>query len=307
MVIANPIYDVAFKFLMEDKRIAMFFIGTLLNEVIEEVTVKPQEYVYTDLLAGLAVFRLDFVATIRTEKNELKKVLVEIQKAKNSIDLMRFRNYLGEQYKKEDEINGQKIALPIVTIYLLGFKLQEIESSVIKVNRHYTDLLTNKVIDKKSEFIEKLTHDCFVVQLGRIEAKVETKLEKLLSIFEQHYFTDDSNIIKEYNYKIDDDNINRMVEKLHYVGTEPSERKKIEDEKEAWRTVDALTDGLKEKNQKLQNSIELKEKLIEDKDKTIEDKDKTIEDKDKTIEDKDKTIEDKDKTIEELKRRLGEK
>jgi len=300
MVIANPIYDVAFKFLMEDKRIAMFFIGTLLNEVIEEVTVKPQEYVYTDLLAGLAVFRLDFVATIRTEKNELKKVLVEIQKAKNSIDLMRFRNYLGEQYKKEDEINGQKIALPIVTIYLLGFKLQEIESSVIKVNRHYTDLLTNKVIDKKSEFIEKLTHDCFVVQLGRIEAKVETKLEKLLSIFEQHYFTDDSNIIKEYNYKIDDDNINRMVEKLHYVGTEPSERKKIEDEKEAWRTVDALTDGLKEKNQKLQNSIELKEKLIEDKDKTIEDKDKTIEDKDKTIEDK-------DKTIEELKRRLGEK
>ena len=37
MIIANPIYDVVFKFLMEDERIAKFFIGTLLNEVVEDV------------------------------------------------------------------------------------------------------------------------------------------------------------------------------------------------------------------------------------------------------------------------------
>jgi len=299
MVIANPIYDVVFKFLMQDERTAKFFIGTLLEETIEQVTVKPQEYIYTDQLAGLAVFRLDFIATIKTQTGELKKVLVEIQKAKNSFDLMRFRNYLGEQYKKEDEIDGQKISLPIVTIYLLGFNLSEIETPVLKVNRQYIDLINHQVIERKSDFIEKLTHNCFVVQLGRIQGKVQTKLDKLLSIFEQNYFVE-TNTVKEYNYLIDNEDIKRMVDNLHYAGTEPKEKKKIEDEKEAWRTFDALTGGIKEKAEKLQ-------KQLEEKIKALEDKDKALEVKDQALEVKEKIIEDKDKVIEELKRRLGQK
>ncbi|HRR07731.1 MAG TPA: hypothetical protein PLO56_03485 [Rhodothermales bacterium] len=102
MIIANPMYDVVFKRLMENEKVARFFIGTLLEQAIENVEVKPQEFTYTNELAGLAVFRLDFIATIKTEAGEYKKVLIEIQKPKNLIDLMRFRNYLAEQYKKED-------------------------------------------------------------------------------------------------------------------------------------------------------------------------------------------------------------
>ena len=73
MVIANPIYDVVFKRMMENERVAKFFIGTLLGQIIETVEVKPQEFTYTDELAGLAVFRLDFIATITTETGEQKK------------------------------------------------------------------------------------------------------------------------------------------------------------------------------------------------------------------------------------------
>lgn len=64
MLIANPIYDVVFKRLMENERVAKFFIGTLIGQTIETVEVKPQEFTYIDQLAGLAVFRLDFIATI---------------------------------------------------------------------------------------------------------------------------------------------------------------------------------------------------------------------------------------------------
>jgi hypothetical protein len=78
MVIANPIYDVVFKRMMENESVAKFFIGTLLEEAIESVEVKPQEFTYTDELAGLAVFRLDFVATIKTATGALKKILIEI-------------------------------------------------------------------------------------------------------------------------------------------------------------------------------------------------------------------------------------
>ncbi len=96
MVIANPIYDVVFKRMMENEKVAKFFIGALLNQNILSVEVQPQEFTYTDVLAGLAVFRLDFIATVKTESGDLKKILIEIQKAKNQIDLMRFRNYLAE-------------------------------------------------------------------------------------------------------------------------------------------------------------------------------------------------------------------
>jgi hypothetical protein len=114
MVIANPIYDVVFKRLMENERVAKFFIGTLLDETIEAVEVKPQEFTFMQDLdledpkvqryvkkklqqrLLINVFRLDFVATIRNEAGENKKVLIEIQKAKNQIDLMRFRQYLAE-------------------------------------------------------------------------------------------------------------------------------------------------------------------------------------------------------------------
>ena len=146
MVIANPIYDVVFKKMMENDRVAKFFIGTMLSQTIENVEVKPQEFTYTDELAGLAVFRLDIIATIKTDSGELKKVLIEIQKARNHIDLMRFRNYLAEQYKKEDKIGNTKVVLPIITIYILGFKLPEIETPCLKVERNYKDLVNNKTI-----------------------------------------------------------------------------------------------------------------------------------------------------------------
>src|SRR5215211_3201790 len=240
MIIANPIYDVVFKRMMENEKAAKFFIGTLLDRQIEAVEVKPQEFTYTDELVGLAVFRLDFIATIKVETGEYKKVLIEIQKAKNQIDLMRFRNYLGEQYKKEEAVNNEKTVLPITTIYILGFTLPEIESACIKVERNYKDLISKTIIEKRSDFIEKLSHDCFVVQVDRITDRYQTRLDKLLSIFEQSNFTDDRKITKQFPHPTDTEEVKIITDILHHAGTNPEERKQIEAEQEAWRTVEAL-------------------------------------------------------------------
>lgn len=269
MVIANPIFDVVFKRMMENDKVAKFFIGTLLEQTIETVEVKPQEFTYVDELAALAVFRLDFIATIKTESGEYKKVLIEIQKAKNHIDLMRFRNYLGEQYKKEDIINDKKVILPITTIYLLGFKLPEIASSCIKVERNYWDLIDKKIIEGKSDFVEKLTHDSFVVQMDRTTGRYQTRLDKLLSVFEQTNFVDDKKIIKEFNHEVDIDELKIATDILHHSGTNPEERKKIETEQEAWRTVNAMTEELREK-------VEEQSKVIQEKDQALTEKDKLI-------------------------------
>ena len=274
MLIANPIYDVVFKRMMENERVAKFFIGTLLEQTIENVEVKPQEFTYTDELAGLAVFRLDFIATIKTESGEQKKVLIEIQKARNQIDLMRFRRYLGEQYKKEDLLNNKKIVFPITTIYILGFKLPEIETACIKVERNYKDLVNNKTLITKSEFVEKLTHDSYIVQVDRITNKYATKLDKLLSIFEQRNFIDENKITKEFKHALDMEDIKLTTDILHFAGTNPEERKKIEDEQEAWRTVNAM---FEDKEEEFNKKLEEKDKVIDENKKVIDEKDRLIE------------------------------
>lgn len=283
MIIANPIYDTVFKRMMENERVAKFFIGTLLEQQIETVEVKPQEFTYTDELAGLAVFRLDFIATIKTQTGEFKKILIEIQKAKNQIDLMRFRNYLGEQYKKEDQINNQKIVLPIITIYILGFTLPEIDSACLKVERNYKDLVTKNIIAKKSDFVEKLTHDSYIVQVDRITDRYQTSLDKLLSVFEQNNFTDDKKITKQFSHPTDTEDVKILTDILHHSGTNPEERKRIETEQEAWRTVNAM---------------------FEDKEKELL---KELGDTKKALDEKDKALDEMAKQLEELKRRLGEK
>jgi hypothetical protein len=298
MVIANPIYDVVFKKMMENDKVAKFFIGTLLEQTIEAIEVKPQEFTYSDELTALAVFRLDFIATIKTESGELRKVLIEIQKAKNHFDLMRFRNYLAEQYKKEDKFNNVRVILPITTIYILGFKLPEISSPCIKVERNYRDLIDKKIIDERSDFVEKLTHDSFIVQVNRITDRFQTKLDKLLSVFEQTNFVDDNEIIKEYNHEVDIDELKIVTDILHYSGTNPSEKKKIENEQEAWRTFDALTGNLKQQ-------VEEQIIALNEKDKALSEKDKALSEKDKALNEKDNELLELKKQMEELKKGLS--
>jgi hypothetical protein len=251
---------------MENERLSKFFIGTLLEQTIVSLEMNPQEFTYKKIESGndksgekkedadskglgYSVFRLDFVATIRTETGEQKKILIEVQKAWDKEDLMRFRNYLGEQYKKVDKINGEEVVLPITTIYVLDFDLPEIESACLKVERGYQDMITRKPITVRSPFVEKLTHDSYVVQTQRIKSdRYQTRLDKLLSIFEQAYFVGDAEITKMYNYRPDDEDVKEMIDLLHYVGTDPEEHRELE------------------KNRK---ANEEKDKALEEKDKVI--------------------------------------
>ncbi len=258
---------------MENEKVAKFFIATLLDKEVISVETRPQVFTYDDELIGLRVFRLDFMAIIQT-KHGHQKILIEIQKAKNEIDLMRFRNYLAEQYKKEDNIEEQETILPITTIYILGFKLPEIKTACLQVERYYKDLLKKEIIEVKSEFIEKLTHDAFVVQVERIKGNVKTRLDKLLSFFEQKYFIDDTGVVKEYNFEPTDEITKLMRDILHHSGVDPVSKKEIEQEREAWRSVDAL---FAKERKSFKKALDEKDKALDEKDKALDEKDKIIE------------------------------
>ncbi|MDR1865453.1 MAG: hypothetical protein LBR08_07770, partial [Bacteroidales bacterium] len=101
MIIANPLYDRVFKRLMENGQVAKFVIGTLLDQSVVSVDVKSHEFIYVEDETGeheaatLRLVRLDFVATIRTETNGYRKVLIEMQKVLKVADIKRFRKYIS--------------------------------------------------------------------------------------------------------------------------------------------------------------------------------------------------------------------
>jgi len=276
IVIANPMYDVVFKQLMlASKDIASYFVGTILDVEIADIDFAPQEYAYTkqiqkegDPKKNIGLIRLDFVATICTKDNEHQKVLIEIQQSPKPTDLLRFRTYLGEQYKQQDNIviKGDTIekALPIVIIYMLGFVFPEIPTIAIKTDRTYIDIINGGKVENKSPFIESLTHDAYFIQIPRIKSEMyanwvkTNNLLKMLSIFEQDYFVD-KNFLKKYPYPTTDKNIKKMVDTLEYIAADPKVRRAMEEEYWAmqnevlWKqTIEEQSNALAQKDNALQ-------------------------------------------------------
>jgi hypothetical protein len=215
ILIANPIYDVVFKYLLDDALIARELLSTILGVNIIELSVKPQETLVNDESSGeIKIFRLDFKAVIKISDGVHKTVLIELQKAKKSYDISRFRTYLGENYKKQELISSaeglqESVSLEIVSIYILGFNLEGVNVPVLKVSRTYTDAITNELVVANNDFITKLTHESYTIQVRRLKRAQRSKLEEVLEIFSQDNVTKDL-----HNIEIAAESKNPLVKKI---------------------------------------------------------------------------------------------
>jgi len=272
MKVANPIYDVVFKYLLEDNKIAKLLISSLLGVEIRELSLRPQEFSTNLSKQTLTVYRVDFKAEIVLSSGEIKIVLIEIQKAKFTTDIMRFRKYLGEQYAlKTNSIQSEKkiIPLPIITIYFLGYGLENNPNTpIIRVKRKYLDNFNGEELQGEELFIESLTHDSIIVQIPALKNRRRNDLEKALSVFEQSKIQEVS--INEDNYP---ERYKEVVRRLLRAVSNDKIRK----------TMDVEDEVLED--------LERKERLISKQEKALIEKDKTIGEKNKTIGEKDKEIE----------------
>lgn len=210
MKIINPLYDIAFKYLMENRKLAKKVLSVILDTEIVELSLGQQETTVTDEKRRLALFRLDFKAVIKDTNGERKKVLIELQKSKYSTDIQRFRTYLGSNYMKKDDDERQKIvaeknieyksSLPIIAVFILGYNLDDLPYLAVTVNRDTINSVNKKKINVKSFFIEHLTHQAHIIQIRRLPEKRRTRLENFLVLFNQAWCT-------SYNFIIDLQNI----------------------------------------------------------------------------------------------------
>jgi hypothetical protein len=197
---------------------------------------------------------MDFPATIKTKEEGEKRVIIEMQKAKLFDDVYRFRKYLGAEYAVSK--------LPIITIYILGFPLS-VDSPAFGNVPRYRDLLTNEELVVHDCFVEHLTHCAYFVQTTKIKPSLNTKLDKLLSIFEQANFIGNSKTTKDYSLPVDDPEVKAVIDVLRYVAADPQVRKELEKEQ---YNQDALEDIFGKNDRKFAEAMQ----QIEDAKRQIE-------------------------------------
>ena len=201
MRIANPLYDHAFKYLMSNDRLAKKVLSTILEKEILSMELAQQEIVVEDDVRQFTIYRLDFKALIRNEDGTEEMVLVEIQKSKLPNNVLRFRTYLGQSYLHRAERphpqtgQAENIAFPIISIYILGYQIEDIPVLATKIDRKVTDVSTKEEIQVQSDFINLLTHTCYVLQAGRLPEKRRTQIEKFMSLFNQAWVSEKKYIL----------------------------------------------------------------------------------------------------------------
>ena len=313
IVIPNPIYDVVFKYLMEDTESAKIIISTLINENIKTLSFEPLSHTENikDPVSekDIKLFHLDFTAVIEKADGEEELIMIEIQKANHASDIFRFKRYISANFQKKQEkeiINPvtqivEKINKPIrlVPIFILNFRIEnEINDLLIKTNRIKMGVFKEKKLEKINDFIDNLSFDIYVVQLPNIsnikkedyqDDEYKTKLYSLLKIFDQQAQNPENKHRLLLVKRIFPGFLERVINRLKSADAENPE---LEDQMNA--EDEYLTELIKRDNtisffkQELEKTSEKLEKASEELEKTSEELEKTSEELEKTSEELEK-------------------
>ncbi len=260
--IANPVYDVVFKYLMDDARIARTILSALLKKNVVAVEMRPHEYV-NEQRDTLSVFRIDFGATVRSDDGTEQLILVELQKTWLETETLRFRQYLGVHYSNPKNMVGDH-AIPTVAVYLLGHRVGDIEEPVLYVNHQSYDyegrLVTKGMPDA---FVESLTHDSIIVQIPRLHGQINNRLDKVLSIFDQTRRDRDNEhilLVDERLYS-DDQDMSLIIHRLTMAAADAQVRHSMNVEDEYFSAIERRDTELMLKDKQLaEKTVQLAEK-----------------------------------------------
>ncbi len=245
ITVANPIYDSVFKFLMDDERIARTMLSALLKKDVESVEIRRHEHpnITRD---KLSMFRIDFAARIREDDGTLRLVLIELQKTWLDTETLRFRRYLAAQYNSEENMQKEGadkgFAIPMIAVYLLGHRVGDIEEPVVYVSHKALDYDGAEVKNGADDpFINSLTHDSIIVQIPLLHGRINNRLDKVLSVFNQNQRTTGSQqtISLEENLYEDDPDMMHILRRLSLATMSAEVRQEMNDEDEFYSVIEA--------------------------------------------------------------------
>lgn len=277
MTIANPIYDSVFKFLMEDERVARTILSALLKMNIVKVEVRPHEYSNSQR-DTLSMFRIDFGATVRESDGTERIILIEVQKTWLETETLRFRQYLGVQYQRKENImadSSEGYALPMVAVYILGHKVGDVEEPVLYVRHDVFDYNENRVTKGlPNPFIDSLTHDSIIVQIPRLHGQINNRLDKVLSVFDQTLLTPDSEHFLNYDDSLyqGDEDLQPILHRLLMAASDADTRQDMNVEDEYYSIIEKRDTDIMMKDRQLAE----KNALLTQKDEQLSQKDEQL-------------------------------
>ena len=300
--VANPIYDSVFKFLMDDERIAKTVLSALLKKEVLSVEMRKHEHpnITRD---KLSMFRIDFAARVRENDGSTQLILIELQKTWLDTETLRFRRYLAAQYNAEENIQkqgeNQGYALPMVAVYLLGHRVGDIDKPVVYVGHKALDYDGKEVENGENDpFISSLIHDSIIVQIPLLHGKINNRLDKVLSVFDQSQRTEESQQIinLEENLYKDDPEMMQIIHRLSLATMSAEVRQEMNDEDEFFAVIEARdTQVMKQKK----IISEQQDKITEQRGKITEQQGKITEQQDKITEQQDRITEQQDRITEQ--------
>ena len=282
--VANPLYDTVFKYLMEDDRIAKTMLSALLQKQVIDVKMRRHEYPNI-MRETISMFRVDFAATIRESDGREHLILIELQKTWLETETLRFRQYLALQYNNKENMRKDtdgKYALPTVAVYLLGHRVGDIDEAIVYARHKVYDYDGNEVVLAQPDpFVESLQHDSIIVQIPLLHGKVNNRLEKVLSVFDQSQaHSEDQRVLKvDESYYDGDDDMAYILRRLQSAASDPDIRSSMIAEDEFFKAIEDRD-----------TEIMLKDKLIKQKDEDLKQKDEYLKQKDEDLKQKDAAI-----------------
>ena len=307
--VANPIYDSVFKFLMDDERIAKTVLSALLKKEVLSVEMRKHEHpnITRD---KLSMFRIDFAARVRENDGSKQLILIELQKTWLDTETLRFRRYLAAQYNAEENIQkqgeNQGYALPMVAVYLLGHRVGDIDKPVVYVGHKALDYDGKEVKNGENDpFISSLIHDSIIVQIPLLHGKINNRLDKVLSVFDQSQRTEESQQIinLEENLYKDDPEMMQIIHRLSLATMSAEVRQEMNDEDEFFAVIEARdTQVMKQKkiiSEQLDKITEQQDKITEQQDRITEQQDRITEQQDRITEQQDRITEQQDRITEQ--------
>jgi hypothetical protein len=305
IIIPNPIYDVVFRYLMEDTESATIVISTLINEKIKKLNVEPsthsQKKEKTNETAiqdpktqdDIRLFHLDFTATVELPDGREELIMIDLQKASEPDDIFRFKRYISKNFQKKQEkeiidpltqsVKSIQHPIRLIPIFILNFRIEnEINDLLIKTSRIKFGIFKNKDLQKHNEFIDNLSYDIFVVQLPNLhniseeeyqQDEYKTKLYSLLKLFDQKSKVKNNEhrlrIIRRFFQGF----LERVIKRLQAADIENpdlEEKMLIEDEYlKALIERDNTITLLKDKFEKTSIELENERRLSQEKDKGL--------------------------------------
>jgi len=298
IIIPNPIYDVVFRYLMEDPDSAMIVISTLINEKIKKLHLEPithseknENWTKIEIQDpktkdDIFLFHLDFTAIIELPDGSEEMIMIELQKASEPDDIFRFKRYISKNFQRKQEkeitdpktqaIETVKKPIRLIPIFILNFRIEnEINDLLIKTNRTKTGIYKNKNLQKHNEFIDNLSYDIWVVQLPNLHHVVEDdykdddykrKLYTLLKLFDQKSIVKNNEHRLRIIRKFFPGFLDRVIKRIQAASIDnPNLEEQMFAEDEYLKTL------IKRDNRitYLEGELDKKDKALEDKDKVI--------------------------------------